>query len=85
MTVNGGSVDTIIENNLIGPNLGGIVVNGGTGTTKVSITQTETISQSSTVSSPSLTRGFATKAAGTITTVVLDGLSTTAGVYWFGH
>ena len=37
---------TIIENNLIGPNLGGIVVNGGTGTTKVSITQTETDSPS---------------------------------------
>ena len=74
MTVNGGSVDTIIENNLIGPNLGGIVVNGGTGTTKVSITQTETF--------PSLDGivtitdgGFAAKAAGTITDVILDGLS----------
>jgi hypothetical protein len=74
LTVTGGSVITIAENNF-GENEGGITVNGGAGTTSVSITQTELFSgDHGTVTITDA--GFATKAAGTITTVVLDGLTT---------
>ena len=76
LTVNGGSLISIIENNL-GQNLGGIDVNGGTGTTHVSITQTEV--DTSLYGIVTITDGgFATNAAGTITDVVLSGLSTTS-------
>ncbi len=75
LTVNGGSVITIIENNLIGPNDGGIVVNGGTGTTSVSITQTETSPSADGIVTITDNNGASTTAAGTITTVVLNGLS----------
>ena len=73
LTVNGGLTDTITEANL-GLNGGGIVVNGGTGTTTVSITQTETaLSLDGTVHITD--GGFATNAAGTIATVTLNGLT----------
>jgi hypothetical protein len=73
MILNGGTVDTITENNRTHDNAG-IQVNGGSATTSVSITQTETgTSHDGAVTITDA--GFATKAAGTITTVVLDGLT----------
>ena len=74
MTVNGGSVITITENNLFNLN-GGITVNGGTGTTSVSITQTESGPGNDGIVTITDANGASTDAAGTITTVLLDGLS----------
>jgi hypothetical protein len=71
MTVNGGSIVTITEDNNTKVN-GGITVNGGTGTTIVSVTQNHTTGTDGTVKI--VDAGFAGKAAGTITTVTLDGL-----------
>ena len=56
MTINGGSNVTITENNTLGFGNAGITVNGGTGTTSVSITQTELLRRQLTVPSISWTR-----------------------------
>ena len=74
LTVTGGSIITITENNF-SENFGGIVVNGGTGTTHVSITQTETDTSLDGIVTITDVNGASTTAAGTITTVVLNGLS----------
>ena len=77
MTVNGGSTVTIAENNL-GPNGGGITVNGGNGTSTVTITQTEPAGVFGSDGAVKIVdfNSVATPAtAGTITTVTLDGLS----------
>jgi hypothetical protein len=73
LTVNGGSVVTISEDNNFERN-GGIAVNGGSATTSVSITQHEqnTSNDGFVVITDA---GFATKSAGTIATVLLDGIS----------
>jgi len=76
LTVTGGSVITITENNLFNVNAG-ITVNGGTGTTTVSITQTEAAGFTGLDGVVTITdvNGASTTAAGTITTVTLNGLS----------
>jgi hypothetical protein len=75
LTVIGGTVDTITENNSTHNN-GGIVVTGISATTSVSVTQTEALNTTGHHGIVTITdAGFATKAAGTITTVVLDGLT----------
>jgi hypothetical protein len=77
MTINGGSTVTITENNSLGFGNAGINVNGGTGTTHVSITQTELIPGFDGPVHIVDANGASTTAAGTITTIVLDGLSNT--------
>ena len=78
LTVTGGSVITITEANL-SPNAGGVSVFGGSGTTTVSITQTE-IAPGLDGAVTITDAGFATNAAGTITKITLDGLSHPAAV-----
>ena len=74
MLVTGGLVDTINETNLAGAN-GGINVTGLVGTTTVSITQTETAVLQNGIVKIADANGASTSAAGTITTITLDGLS----------
>ena len=73
LTVNGSSATTITENNLAAN--AGVTLNGGIGTTAVSITQTETtVGQDGIVNIVDV-NGASKTAAGTITNVTLDGLS----------
>ena len=72
LTVNGSSTTTITENNGAFVN-GGIAVNGGPGTTSVSITQTEAVTGNDGI--VTIMDGASTTAAGTITKITLDGLS----------
>jgi hypothetical protein len=73
LTVNGSSTTTITENNLAAN--AGITVNGGSGTTAVSITQMETaVGDDGAVNIIDL-NGDSKTEAGTITKIVLDGLS----------
>ncbi len=74
MTVNGSLTTTISETN-IGPNTGGIAVNGGNGTTTVSITQTEVAPDTDGAVKITDFNGASATAAGTITKILLDGLS----------
>jgi len=74
LTVNGSSTTTILENNFFFDNAG-IAVNGGTGTTSVSVTQTEGGRGFDGIVTITDVNGASTTAAGTITTVVLDGLT----------
>jgi hypothetical protein len=82
LTVNGGSTVTINENNLPGINLHSIIVNGGSGTKSVTITQTETNPPNQDYARVNINdvNGASTTAAGTITTVVLDGLAHFLGI-----
>jgi hypothetical protein len=73
LTVNGSSTTTIIENNLAAN--AGITVNGGSGTTAVSITQTETTVGYDGIVNIVDVNGASKTEAGTITKIVLDGLS----------
>ena len=73
LTVNGSKTTTITENNGAFAN-GGITVNGGTGTTTVSITQTEAVAGNDGIVTIMDANG-STTAAGTITKITLDGLS----------
>ena len=73
LTVNGSLTTTITENNLAAN--AGITVNGGTGTTAVSITQTETAVGDDGVVNIVDVNGASKTAAGTITNITLDGLS----------
>jgi hypothetical protein len=74
LTVNGGSVDTIIENNTSHFNDGGIDVNGVTGTTSVSITQTENSDGHDGI--VAITDAAGTSSTlGTITSIVLNGIT----------
>ena len=74
LTVNGGSVDTIIENNTSHFNNGGIDVNGVTGTTSVSITQTENSDGHDGI--VAITDAAGTSSTlGTITSIVLNGIT----------
>ena len=73
LTVNGSSTTTITENNLA-PNTG-ITVNGGSGTTAVSITQTETAVGNDGIVNIVDVNGASKTDADTITKIVLDGLS----------
>ena len=73
MTVNGSLTTTINETN-IGANAGAILVNGGAGTTTVTVKQTE-LAPGGDAFVKITDAGFATKAAGTITSITLDGLS----------
>ena len=77
LTVTGGSVITITENNGGHFNGGGITVTGDSGTTSVSVTQTENDVNDSNNGVVTITdvNGASTTAAGTITNVWLDGLS----------
>ena len=86
MTINGGSTVTITENNTLGFGNAGITVNGGTGTTSVSITQTEIPFSATDGVVLIQDAGFAAAAAGTIKTVVLDELDSpnTAGSFPIG-
>jgi hypothetical protein len=74
LTVNGSLTTTITENNGTFVN-GGITVNGGSGTTTVSITQTEAANGNDGIVKIIDANGASTTAAGTITTITLDGLS----------
>ena len=74
MIVNGSLTTTINETN-VGLNAGAILVNGGVGTTTVSVTQTETVPGGDAFVKILDANGASTSAAGTITTVTLDGLS----------
>ena len=74
LTVNGSSTTTITENNGTFVN-GGITVNGGPGTTSVSITQTEAVAGNDGIVTIMDANGASTTAAGTITKITLDGLS----------
>jgi len=79
LTVTGGSTVAITETNGGNPNFG-ITVNGGSGTTDVSVTQTQILGSGN--DAPVLindVNGLSLTAAGTITTVTLDGLDSTAG------
>src|SRR5262249_25273675 len=89
LTVNGGSTVTINENNGnitqtpagADANLHSIIVNGGSGTKSVTITQTEdSINQNYARVMIKDVNGDSTTAAGTITTVVLDGLAHFLGI-----
>jgi len=89
LTVNGGSTVTINENNgniagdkaTAGSDLHSIIVNGGSGTKSVTITQTEdTINQNYARVMIKDVNGDSATAAGTITTVVLDGLAHFLGI-----
>ena len=73
LTVNGSSTTTITENNLAAN--AGITVNGGTGTTAVSITQTEAVVGEDGIVNVVDVNGASKTDAGTITKIVLDGLS----------
>ena len=77
MIVNGSLTTTINETN-VGPNAGAILVNGGNGTTTVSITQTETAPGDDAFVKITDANGASATAAGTITTITLDGLSHSA-------
>ena len=70
MTVNGSLTTTINETN-IGANAGAILVNGGVGTTTVSVTQTETVVGGDAFVKILDANGASATAAGTITTVTL--------------
>ena len=74
LTVNGSLTTTITENNGTFVN-GGITVNGGSGTTTVSITQTEAAAGNDGIVKIMDANGASTTAAGTITKITLDGLS----------
>jgi hypothetical protein len=74
MTVNGSLTTTINETN-IGVNAGAILVNGGVGTTTVSVLQTETVVGGDAFVKILDANGASATAAGTITAVTLDGLS----------
>jgi len=74
LTVTGGLVDTIIENNTSHTNGGGIDVNGLAGTTTVSITQTENSDGRDGIVAVTDATG-STTTPGTITTVTLNGLT----------
>jgi hypothetical protein len=74
LTINGSLTTTITENNGTFVN-GGITVNGGRGTTTVSITQTEAANGNDGIVKIIDANGASTTAAGTITTITLDGLS----------
>lgn len=74
LTVNGSLTTTITENNGTFIN-GGITVNGGSGTTTVSITQTEAVAGNDGIVKIVDANGASTTAAGTITKITLDGLS----------
>jgi hypothetical protein len=84
LTVNGGSTVTINQNNMPGINLHSIIVNGGSGTRSVSITQTETMTPQPNQDYARVNindvNGASTTAPGTITTVVLDGLAHFLGI-----
>src|SRR5262249_54696600 len=82
LTVNGGSTVTINENNMPGINLHSIIVNGGSGTKSVTITQTEMNPPNQDYARVNINdvNGASTTAAGTITTVVLDGLAHFLGI-----
>ena len=73
LTVNGSSTTTITENNLAAN--AGITVNGGIGTKAVSITQTETAVGDDGIVNIVDVNGASKTDAGTITKIVLDGLS----------
>jgi hypothetical protein len=76
LTVTGGSTVAITEANGGNPNFG-ITVNGGSGTTDVSVTQTEAPSSANDAPVLITDVNYAVGAAlGTITTVTLDGLDT---------
>ena len=80
LTVNGGSTITINESNLVSQ-LHSIIVNGGIGTKSVTITQTEAqLEQQYARVMINDVNGDSTTAAGTITTVVLDGLAHFLGI-----
>jgi hypothetical protein len=80
LTVNGSLTTTVNETNT-GPNLGGIAVNGGNGTTTVSITQTEAVASGNDgIVTIVDANGASTTATGTITKIMLDGLSHFANV-----
>ena len=74
LTVNGSLTTTITENNGTFIN-GGITVNGGSGTTTVSITQTEAVAGNDGIVKIVDANGASNTAAGTITKITLDGLS----------
>jgi hypothetical protein len=78
LTVNGGSTVAINEANGTHANGGGITVNGGTGTTAVSVTQTATAAANDglvVITDAGWHAGIGgSNTAGTITTVTLDGL-----------
>ena len=74
LTVNGSLTTTITENNGTFVN-GGITVNGGSGTTTVSITQTEAANGNDGIVKVIDANGASTTRLGTITTITLDGLS----------
>ena len=78
LTVNGSLTTTITENNGTFAN-GGITVNGGSGTTTVSITQTEAVAGNDGIVTIMDANGASTTAAGTITKITLDGLSQFTG------
>ena len=74
LTVNGSLTTTITENNGAFVN-GGITLKGGSGTTTVSITQTEAVAGNDGIVTIMDANGASNTAAGTITKITLDGLS----------
>ena len=74
LTVNGSLTTTITENNGTFVN-GGITVNGTSGTTSVSVTQTEAVAGNHGIVKIVDANGASNTAAGTITKITLDGLS----------